>query len=126
MSSEAPRWPEVARRSDPRTSHVAAKGSQPRTSVRRIIEAEFMRCRSLADFELCDRVAELVPRSCHCGVLAKRRSELVDAGVLEDSKRTKVNPWTGNRCKVWQVVTPPSAEPVSLFESPPDPGRFAR
>lgn len=84
-----------ARRSDPETSHAAANQFRPREAHTNVLAAlrEFG---NATDFELAARLG-LQQTS-----VGKRRGELRDAGLVEDSGKRRCSP-SGSSAIVWKI-----------------------
>jgi hypothetical protein len=105
--------PAVARRTDPQTSHDAAKAITPATpTIRQQVEAFALRCGSAGfiDEELSDHFSSAAYSS-----YRTRRAELTAVNVILDSGQTKPNSG-GLACIVWvhrdcSFNPPPVLEP---------------
>ena len=90
----------LARNSDPETSHRAAKDATPRANTHRAKALAALReagPNGLTDFELAERTG-IAQTS-----IGVRRKELVDAGYVKDSGRTRPAP-SGSSAIVWRAA----------------------
>jgi DNA-binding transcriptional ArsR family regulator len=89
----------VARRTDPATSHVAAKRATVNAGTNRALALRLLREApdGLTDFELAER-AGLQQTS-----IGKRRGELRDQGLVCDSGRRRPAP-SGSPAIVWEAT----------------------
>lgn len=87
------------RRTDPATSHQAAADTAPLADTNRQLALRLLRANpgGLTDYELA-ALSGLQQNS-----VGKRRGELRDAGLVEDSGRRRPGP-SGSRCIVWVAV----------------------
>ena len=89
--------PRDARRTDPETSHAAVTNIDRRGDQQRVLAVHAQHSTGLTDFEL----ANLCGRSQTS--LGKRRGELRDAGLIEDSGRKRPAP-SGALATVWRIT----------------------
>jgi len=89
----------LARNTDPVTSHMAARLTEPRADTNRALALQVLREHpdGLTDYELAD-LTGLQQNS-----IGKRRGELRDAGFVEDSGKRRKTP-SGAQGIVWRVV----------------------
>lgn len=90
----------LARKSDPETSHQAAKDATPRAGTHRARALAELRSageHGLTDFELAARTG-IAQTS-----IGVRRKELVDAGFVRDSGRVRPAP-SGSAAIVWRAA----------------------
>lgn len=85
---------------DPDTSHAAAEDNAPRAPRHRDLALKTLRDwpGGLTDFELAD-LTGLAQTS-----VGKRRGELRDLGLVEDSGKRRPSP-SGSNAIVWRIVT---------------------
>lgn len=90
----------LARKSDPETSHRAAKDATPRANTHRARALAALRDagpNGLTDFELAERTG--VPQTS----IGVRRKELADAGYVEPAGTTRPAP-SGSAAMVWRAA----------------------
>lgn len=90
----------VARRSDPDTSHAAARDARAGAAsvrARCLVALRNAGERGLTDFELADEVGSQQTSA------GRRRKDLVDLGLVEDSKERRPAP-SGSDAIVWRAV----------------------
>ena len=96
----------AARRSDPETSHAAARAASTRvTAGRRQVLECFSRHGQMTDEQLVwnmERMPGGITLKSESGIRT-RRSELVKLGKIQDSGRRRLNA-KGRRCVVWERV----------------------
>jgi hypothetical protein len=105
-------WAErAARRSDPHTSHKAARRtpSLRARDRRRVLLTHALNPHGLTDFELADRVGRQQTSA------GKRRGELRDFGYIEETDRTRPAP-SGASAIVWRVT--PAGIAVAAIYAP--------
>jgi hypothetical protein len=92
--------PPVARATDPDTSHAAARDATPTADTNRALALKTLQRYpywGLTDFELAD-LTGVAQTS-----IGKRRGELRDAGLVEDSGLRRPAP-SGSKAIVWRVT----------------------
>lgn len=90
----------LARKSDPETSHQAAKDATPRAGTHRARALQALReagPNGLTDFELAERTG-IAQTS-----IGVRRKELADAGYVKPTGQTRPAP-SGSAAMVWRAA----------------------
>lgn len=89
----------AARRSDPPTSHEAARRNPfaKMNDLRRVLEIHYRHQAGLTDFELAEIVRRKQPSA------GKRRGELRDAGLIEQTTERRPSD-TGSPATVWRIT----------------------
>ena len=92
-------WQKHVRRTDPDTSHRAARTTRPNAGTNRAVALDVLQRwpAGLTDFELAE-ITGLQQTS-----IGKRRGELRDAGLVRDTGRRRPSP-SGSPSIVWEAI----------------------